>query len=119
MAKGYIDSKFMFILLVNLFLLVVGCFLDSGSAILILSPLLPPMAQTYGMDLVHFGIMMTVNLEIGYLTPPMGLNLIVAMGAFREDFLTICKGVIPFIILMLLVLWVVAFYPPLSLFLIK
>ncbi len=116
---GYIDSKFMFILLVNLFLLVVGCFLDSGSAILILSPLLPPMAQSYGMDLVHFGIMMTVNLEIGYLTPPMGLNIIVAMGAFREDFVTIIKGVWPFLILMIIVLWIVAFYPPLSLFLIK
>ncbi|MSO98581.1 MAG: TRAP transporter large permease [Rhodospirillaceae bacterium] len=116
---GFIDSKVMFILLVNLFLLVVGCFLDSGSAILILSPLLPPMAQSYGMDLVHFGIMMTVNLEIGYLTPPMGLNLIVAMGAFKEDFLTIVKGVLPFIALMLIVLWIVAFYPPLSLFLIK
>ena len=116
---GYIDSKTMFILLVNLFLLVVGCFLDAGSAILILSPLLPPMAQSYGIDLVHFGIMMTVNLEIGYLTPPMGLNLIVAMGAFREDFVTIIKGVWPFLILMIIVLWIVAFYPPLSLFLIK
>jgi len=116
---GYIDSKVMFILLVNLFLLVVGCFLDAGSAILILSPLLPPMAQSYGVDLVHFGIMMTVNLEIGYLTPPMGLNLIVAMGAFREDFVTIIRGVLPFLGLMLLVLWLVAFYPPLSLFLIR
>lgn len=116
---GYIDSKIMFMLLANLFLLVVGCFLDAGSAILILSPLLPPMAQSYGIDLVHFGIIMTVNLEIGYLTPPMGLNLIVAMGAFREDFLTICKGVLPFIALMILVLMVVAFYPPLSLFLIR
>jgi len=115
----YIDSKVMFILLVNLFLLVVGCFLDSGSAILILSPLLPPMAQSYGIDLVHFGIIMTVNLEIGYLTPPMGLNLIVAMGAFREDFVTIIKGVWPFVLLMLAVLVVVSFYPPLSLFLIK
>jgi len=116
---GFIDSKFMFLILVNIFLLVVGCFLDSGSAILILSPLLPPMAQSYGIDLVHFGIIMNVNLEIGYLTPPMGLNLIVAMGAFKEDFLTIVKGVIPFILIMLAVLWFVAFYPPLSLFLIK
>lgn len=116
---GFIDSKFMFLILVNIFLLIVGCFLDSGSAILILSPLLPPMAQSYGIDVVHFGIIMNVNLEIGYLTPPMGLNLIVAMGAFKEDFLTIIKGVIPFILIMLVVLWIVAFYPPLSLFLIK
>jgi C4-dicarboxylate transporter DctM subunit len=116
---GYIDSKVMFLILVNLLLLVVGCFLDSGSAILILSPLLPPMAQTFGIDLVHFGIIMNVNLEIGYLTPPMGINLIVAMGAFKEEFLTIIKGVIPFILIMLVVLWVISVYPPLSLFLIK
>ena len=116
---GYIHGKLMFILLVNLFLLVVGCFLDSGSAILILSPLLPPMAQSYGIGLVHFGIIMNVNLEIGYLTPPMGLNLIVAMGAFKEDFLTIIKGVIPFILIMLAILAVISSYPPLSLFLIK
>ena len=116
---GYIDSKFMFLILVNLLLLVVGCFLDSGSAILILSPLLPPMAQTYGIDLVHFGIIMNVNLEIGYLTPPMGINLIVAMGAFKEEFLTIVRGVIPFILIMLVILWVISVYPPLSLFMIK
>jgi C4-dicarboxylate transporter DctM subunit len=60
--------------------------------------------------------MMTVNLEIGYLTPPMGLNLIVAMTAFRENFWFICKAVLPFIGLMMLGLAVVALWPPLSLF---
>lgn len=115
---GFIDSKVMFLILVNLFLLVVGCFLDSGSAILILSPLLPPMAQTYGIDLVHFGIIMNVNLEIGYLTPPMGINLIVAMGAFKEEFLTIVRGVLPFIGIMLVCLWIIAMVPQISLFMI-
>ena len=115
----FIDSKLLFLFMTNILLLAVGLFLDIGSAILILSPLLPPMAADYGMDMIHFGIMMIVNLEIGYLTPPMGLNIIVAMGAFREDFLTICKGVLPFIGLMLLCLMVVMFYPPLSLFLIQ
>ncbi|MCB2106135.1 MAG: TRAP transporter large permease [Rhodobacteraceae bacterium] len=116
---GFIDNKWMFIVLVNLFLLFVGCFLDSGSAILILSPLLPPMAQQYGMDLVHFGIMMNVNLEVGYLTPPMGINLIVAMGAFKEEFLTIVKGVVPFILIMLVALWIIALVPEITLFLIR
>lgn len=115
----FIDSKLLFLFMTNILLLAVGLFLDIGSAILILSPLLPPMAQDYGMDMVHFGIMMIVNLEIGYLTPPMGLNIIIAMGAFREDFLTIVKGVIPFIVLMLLCLVVVMFVPSLSLFLIQ
>jgi C4-dicarboxylate transporter DctM subunit len=115
----FIDSKVMFLILVNLFLLVVGCFLDSGSAILILSPLLPPMAQTYGIDLVHFGIIMNVNLEIGYLTPPMGINLIVAMGAFKEEFLTIVRGVLPFIGIMLVCLWIISLFPQISLFMIQ
>ena len=115
----FIDSKLLFLLMTNLLLLAVGLFLDIGAAILILSPLLPPMAADYGMDTIHFGIMMIVNLEIGYLTPPMGLNIIIAMGAFREDFLTIIKGVIPFILLMLLCLVVVMFVPWLSLFLIS
>ena len=115
----FIDSKLLFLFMTNILLLAVGLFLDIGSAILILSPLLPPMAQDYGMDMVHFGIMMIVNLEIGYLTPPMGLNIIIAMGAFREDFLTIVKGVVPFIVLMLLCLVVVMFVPSLSLFLIQ
>ncbi|MDX2222956.1 MAG: TRAP transporter large permease [Rhodospirillaceae bacterium] len=115
---GFIDSKVMFLILVNLFLLVVGCFLDAGSAILILSPLLPPMAQTYGIDLIHFGIIMNVNLEIGYLTPPMGINLIVAMGAFKEEFLTIVRGVLPFIGIMVVCLWIIAMFPQISLFMI-
>ncbi len=67
---------------INLFLLLVGCLMDIGSAILVLAPMLAPLAAENGVDLLHFGIIMVVNLEIGYLTPPLGLNLIVAMGVF-------------------------------------
>jgi C4-dicarboxylate transporter DctM subunit len=108
-----------FILVTNALLLVIGCLMDIGSAILVLSPILQPLAAAQGMDPVHFGIMMTVNLEIGYLTPPMGLNVIVAMTAFRESFGDVCRAVLPFIGLMLLALVVVAFWPPLSLFLLN
>ncbi|MGI9290151.1 MAG: TRAP transporter large permease [Gammaproteobacteria bacterium] len=99
----------------NLFLIIVGCLMDIGSAILILAPMLAPLAAEQGMTPLHFGIMMVVNLEIGYLTPPLGLNLIVAMGVFREDFWTVCRAVLPFVILMLACLCLIAFYPPLSL----
>ena len=92
-----IDSLPGFILLMNAFLLLVGCFMDIGSAILILSPLLQPIAVAQGMDAVHFGVVMVVNLEMGYLTPPMGLNLIVAMTAFNESFGEICRAVLPFL----------------------
>ena len=119
MLSGVLDTPGEFIIATNLLLLVVGCLMDIGSAILILAPILQPVAEAQGMDPVHFGIMMTVNLEIGYLTPPMGLNLIVAMTAFRENFWFICRSVLPFIALMLVGLAVVALWPPLSLFLLK
>lgn len=115
--EGWFESQTGFLVVTNLLLLAVGCVMDIGSAILILAPILQPVAQAQGFDPVHFGIMMTVNLEIGYLTPPMGLNLIVAMSAFREEFWTVCRAVVPFILIMLLALVVVALVPQLSLFL--
>jgi C4-dicarboxylate transporter DctM subunit len=114
----YIDSRIGFLIGMNLFLLAVGCIMDIGSAILILVPILQPLAAAQGIDPVHFGIITIVNLEIGYLTPPLGLNLIVAMTAFRADFGTICRAVLPFLGLMLAGLLTVSFWPGLSLFLI-
>jgi C4-dicarboxylate transporter, DctM subunit len=112
-----IDSKTSFLIITNLFLLLVGCVMDIGSAILILAPILQPLAASYGMDPVHFGVMTVVNLEIGYLTPPLGLNIIVAMGAFKEEFWTVCRAMLPFMLLMLLGLCIIAWWPSLSLFL--
>jgi len=99
----------------NLFLILIGCLMDIGSAILVLAPMLAPLAADNGINPIHFGIIMVVNLEIGYLTPPLGLNLIVAMGVFREEFWTVCRAVLPFVLLMLVGLLLIAFYPPLSL----
>ena len=114
-----VDNKITFLIALNIFLLVVGCLIDIGSAILMLSGILLPVAMAYGIDPIHFGIIMVVNLEIGFITPPVGLNLIVAMTAFKEDFLLICRAVLPFISLMLAVLILVVFIPELSLFLIR
>lgn len=114
-----LDNPVAALLGINLFLLAVGCVMDIGSAILILAPMLQPVAAAQGIDPVHFGIIMVVNLEIGYLTPPLGLNLIVAMTAFREDFWTICRAVVPFLVLMLTGLLVVSLWPGLSLFLLR
>lgn len=108
-----------FIIGTNLFLLLVGTVMDIGSAILVLAPMLQPIAHSLGLDPVHFGIIMIVNLEIGYLTPPFGLNIIVAMGAFRESFWEICKSVVPFLFLMLIGLIIVSFVPQLSMYLIN
>jgi C4-dicarboxylate transporter DctM subunit len=114
-----VDSLPVFLLLTNLFLLLVGCVMDIGSAILILAPVLAPLAVAQGMDPVHFGIVMVVNLEIGYLTPPVGLNLIVAMSAFGASFRTVSRSVLPFVVLLLVALGVVCIWPGLSLFLVR
>jgi C4-dicarboxylate transporter DctM subunit len=115
--EGLIGTPVGFVVVSNVLLLIVGCLMDIGSAILLLAPILQPVAEAQGLHPVHFGIMMVVNLEIGYLTPPMGLNLVVAMTAFRESFGVICRAVLPFIALMMLGLVVVALWPALSLFL--
>jgi C4-dicarboxylate transporter DctM subunit len=117
--KEWVDSPAMLLVLVNLVLLIAGALMDESSAILILSPLLAPMGQAYGFDPRHFGIIVTVNLQIGYVAPPVALNLIVAMAAFKEPFGLIVRSVLPFIAIMLAVLVVVCAYPPLTLFLLR
>ncbi|MEZ5479574.1 MAG: TRAP transporter large permease subunit [Thiolinea sp.] len=96
-------------------LLIVGCLVDTISAILVLAPLLLPIAKSYGIDPVHLGVIMIINLEIGLLTPPMGLNLLVASAAFKEPFLLVVRSVLPFIVLMLLALLLITYIPALSL----
>ncbi len=110
-----VDDKITFLIALNVLLLIVGCLIDIVSAILMLAPILLPVAMAYGIDPIHFGVIMVVNLEIGYITPPIGLNLIVAMTAFKESFLTICRAVLPFILLMVFVLILVVWFPQLSL----
>ena len=117
--SGMISSKFTFLIVINILLLLVGMVMDMVSAILILAPILLVLGRAYGIDPVHLGIIMTVNLEIGLLTPPVGMNLIVAMTAFREDFGLIVRGVLPFIAVMLVGLALITFVPQLSLFLVK
>ena len=113
------DDKIVFLLAINVLLLIVGCLFDVISAILILAPLLLIPAMAYGIDPVHFGVIMVINLEIGFLTPPLGLNIIVAMTAFRENFLEISRAVLPFIALILGVLLLVSFIPDLALFFVR
>ena len=113
------SSKWQFLLLANLFLLVLGCLMDIMSAILIVAPLLAPVAASYGIDPIHFGIMFIVNLEIGYLTPPMGINLFVASTVFERPLLSVIRAVLPFLLIMLFCLAVIVMLPWLSLFLVK
>lgn len=103
-----------FLLIVNVFLLLVGALMDSISAILIIAPLLAPIGTQLGIDPVHMGVIFIVNLEIGYLTPPIGINLFVASSVFRQPLGEIARGVIPFIGLMLIGLVAVTYIPTIS-----
>jgi C4-dicarboxylate transporter, DctM subunit len=105
-------------ILVNLLLLVVGCLMTTGEAILVLAPLLAPLAESYGYNKVLFGLIMILNLEIGYLTPPVGLNLIVAMGAFKQSFGLLCRAAIPFIGIMMVCLVIVIWQPWIAMYLV-
>lgn len=110
------SSKIAFLLAVNLALLLVGCLIDVISAILLLGPILFVAAQSFDISPVHFEIIMIINLEIGLLTPPIGLNLLVAMTAFKQKFALICRSVLPFIAIMIAVLLLITFVPALSLY---
>ncbi len=107
----YIDNPVSAGLTMNIILLIAGCFMDMGSAILILSPLLLPLMETQGFDPVHVGVVTTINLEIGYITPPVGINLFIAMGVFRESFAMIVRGIWPFVLLMMVPLLITTYVP--------
>ena len=107
----------MLLLAINVFLLFVGCLLDPASAILVLTPLLAPIAVAIGVDLVHFGIIMTVNLAVGMFTPPFGLNIFVTQALFKAPLTSIYPGLAPFIAINVVALLIVTYVPELSLFL--
>ncbi len=113
-----VTSKVGFLILVNIFLFIVGCVMDIMSAILIFAPLLAPMIARFGIDPVHFGIIFIVNLEIGYLTPPMGINLFVASGLFKKPITEVMRAILPFVGLLLLGLGLITYFPQISLFLV-
>ena len=104
-----------FLLLVNLALLLIGCLLDPTSAILVLTPLLIPIVRQLGLDPIHFGVVMTVNLSIGMFTPPFGLNLFVAQSVLSPDLAAIYRGILPFLAVQLLCLAAITYLPDLSL----
>ncbi len=113
----YISSKYTFLLVLNLFLLVVGCMLDIFSALVLVVPLILPIAQAYEVDLVHLGIIFLTNLQIGYCTPPVGLNLFLASYKFETPVTTLYRATLPFLLILLLTLGIITYFPALSLWL--
>ena len=110
-------NKIFFLLIVNILLLIVGCFLDGNSALYLFVPILYPVAMALGIDPLAFGVLMVMNLAIGQVTPPVGVNLYVACGISGVSVKRIARGVIPFIIASLVALVLVTYIPQISTFL--
>jgi tripartite ATP-independent transporter DctM subunit len=115
--QTFVQSKLVFLLMLNLFLLVVGCLMDIFSALIVVVPLIVPIAQGYGVDLLHLGIIFLVNLEIGYSTPPVGLNLFIASFRFRRPVAQLYRASLPFLLILLIALLIITYVPGLTLLL--
>ena len=108
-------SAWMFLLTINVILLAIGCFLDPLSAILLLTPLLVPLVKSFGIDTVHFGIIVTVNLAIGLFHPPFGMNIFVAQSVLGLELSSIYRGIIPFLFIYLIALGLITYIPAIPL----
>lgn len=109
-----VSSKFAFLLLINIVLLIVGMIMEGVSAILILTPILLPIATQFGIDPVHFGIIMVVNLSIGFSTPPVGINLYTASSMSGVPVMSISKKAVPLIVMFLIAMLLITFIPEIS-----
>ncbi|HEX4854717.1 TRAP transporter large permease subunit [Arenimonas sp.] len=111
----HVDSPWVFLLLLNLFLLVVGMLLDIFSAVVILTPLLLPVAAGFGIHPVHLGIVMLANLQLGYFTPPVGMNLFIAAYRFGQPVLVLVRACVPFFLVLAAAVALITWWPALSL----
>ena len=119
LIQAHVHSKLLFLLLLNVFLLVLGALLDVFSALIVVVPLIVPVAISFGIDPVHLGIIFLANLQIGYLTPPVGMNLFIASYRFREPVHVLYRASWPFMLVLLVALLVITYWPALSLVLVR
>jgi TRAP-type C4-dicarboxylate transport system permease large subunit len=113
-VKERIHSRGMFLLALNGFLLVVGCLMDIYSAIAVVVPLILPIAAAYGVAPLHLGILFLANLELGYLTPPVGMNLFLASYRFEKPVLTVTRASLPFLLLLMIAVLIITYAPGLT-----
>jgi tripartite ATP-independent transporter DctM subunit len=118
-TQPWVHSKLGFLIVVNLLLLVVGSVMDIYSGIVVIAPLIVPMAVAYGVNLVHLGIIFVLNLELGLAHPPLGINLFIAQSYFQKSILRVTVAAVPFLLLLLGVLAAVTYWEPLSLYLVR
>ena len=113
-VQEHIESPLVFLLCLNVFLLLVGCVMDIFSATVVVVPLIVPMGMAFGIDPVHLGIIFVANLELGYLTPPVGLNLFLASYRFETPLLTIYRAAVPFLIILAIGVLLITYVPALT-----
>jgi len=117
LIRQYITNKYIFLIVLNIFLLIVGCLMDIFSATIVVVPLIVPIAKEFGINPIHLGIIFLTNLEIGYMTPPVGLNLFISSFRFRKPITYLYRASFQFLIVMLVALLVITYWPALSLWL--
>jgi len=116
LMRSFITNKWLFLLVLNVFLLIVGCLMDIFSAIIVVVPLILPIAEQFGVNPLHLAIVFLTNLEIGYITPPVGINLFISSFRFNRPVLELYRVSVPFLILMIFALLIVTYIPWLTLF---
>ena len=114
-AKVAIANKYVFLLLLNIFLLMVGCLMDIFSAIIVIVPLIAPLGAHFGIEPVHLAIIFIANLELGFLTPPVGMNLFLSAYRFNEPMSKIYQATLPFFIIKLFAVGLITYLPILTL----
>jgi tripartite ATP-independent transporter DctM subunit len=116
---AHIHSGWTFLMVINVFLLIVGMFMDVISATLIIGPVIIPLLPTFDIDFMHFGLLMTVNLAIGYCTPPVGVSMYITGAMANKDIIYVTKAVMPFLVIQLIVLFMMTYMPDVVLWLPK
>lgn len=114
-VQQHVDSKYTFLILLNIFLLLLGAVLDIFSALVIMVPLILPLAVGYGIHPVHLGIIFLANMQIGYMTPPVGMNLFIASYRFKKPITELYSASLPFMVILLVALMLITYWPWLSL----
>jgi TRAP-type C4-dicarboxylate transport system permease large subunit len=115
LVQANVQSKIVFLLCLNLFLLLVGCLMDIFSATVVVVPLIVPLGVAFDIHPVHLGIIFIANLELGYLTPPVGLNLFLASYRFERPLLQVYRAAVPFLLILAVGVLLITYWPWLTL----
>jgi tripartite ATP-independent transporter DctM subunit len=119
LIQAYVTEKITFLILLNILLLMLGAILDIFSALVIMVPLILPVAVSYDINPIHLGIIFLANMQIGYFTPPVGMNLFIASYRFKKSIISLYRSTIPFMLLLLMAVLIITYWPGLSMMLIE